>query len=423
MTALNSSVAATPGVQVGLVGLAELAAAADLDPAGSAEFIAPGFTGGDARPRIETVARSLVRHQIGLYDPRDLGGKGTNYDDAIGIALSMLGRAPAGQKYIMFLSDGEAPVSDATLAALSQSGVRLRSFGIGVRATCGKWASLNKLASATGESCQLVPNPAALAASLTGSQPDAVNGVTVTIDSVSVAATLDALGGWSASFTLGAGTYTATARAVLASGATVSTTPTFTVAPSAGAPPPGTVEAGPGAMKATLVKVHKPKPHRAALPAKVTGKVGALTGKFTVTPKLKGAVVALAGSARRRSVVEGRRQGQRGQVGCLRADVEAEEGHGAAASRAQVAQGLRWQCGPVPEAAISNCRVSQRAGGWAIRCDTTVKDDSQVRLMKNGKAVGFARVRDGSLRLQGTGPVGAHVIDITAGKRHVRLDL
>ena len=139
VTALNSSVAATPGVQVGLVGLAELAAAADLDPAGSAEFIAPGFTGGDARPRIETVARSVVRHQIGLYDPRDLGGKGTNFDGAISVALSMLGRAPAGQKYIMFLSDGEAPVSDTTLAALTQSGVRLRSFGIGTRATCGKF--------------------------------------------------------------------------------------------------------------------------------------------------------------------------------------------------------------------------------------------------------------------------------------------
>ena len=275
VTALNSSVAATPGVQVGLVGLAELAAAADLDPAGSAEFIAPGFTGGDARPRIETVARSLVRHQIGQYDPRDLGGKGTNYDGAIGLALSMLGRAPDGQKYIMFLSDGEAPVSDATLAALTQSGVRLRSFGLGPKA-CNTWASLNKMAAATGESCRLVQNPAALAASLTGSQPDAVNGVTVTINNVSVAATLDALGGWSATFTLGAGTYTATARAVLSSGAAVSTARTFTVAPAAGAPPPGTVEGGPGALKATLVKVHRPKPHRAALPAKVTGKVGAL---------------------------------------------------------------------------------------------------------------------------------------------------
>ena len=86
-------------------------------------------------------------------------------------------------------------------------------------------------------------------------------------------------------------------------------------------------------------------------------------------------------------------------------------------------KGFAGSAARVPEGAISDCRVSQRAGGWAIRCDTTVKNDSRVRLMKNGKAVGFARVRDGGLRLHGTGPVGAHVIDITAGKRHVRLDL
>ena len=86
-------------------------------------------------------------------------------------------------------------------------------------------------------------------------------------------------------------------------------------------------------------------------------------------------------------------------------------------------KGFAGSAARVPKAAISNCRVSQRAGGWAIRCDTTMKDDSRVRLMKNGKVVGFARVRDGSLRLQGTGTVGAYVIDITAGKRHVRLDL
>ena len=83
----------------------------------------------------------------------------------------------------------------------------------------------------------------------------------------------------------------------------MSTTRSFTVAPAPGAPapgapPPGTVQGGPGALKATSVKVHTPKPHRAALPAKVTGKVGALTGKFTVTAKLKGAKVVLQARAR-----------------------------------------------------------------------------------------------------------------------------
>ena len=48
-------------------------------------------------------------------------------------------------------------------------------------------------------------------------------------------------------------------------------------------------------------------------------------------------------------------------------------------------KGFASSAARVPKAAISNCKVSQRAGGWAIRCDTTVKNDSRVRLMKSGK--------------------------------------
>ena len=65
--------------------------------------------------------------------------------------------------------------------------------------------------------------------------------MTVSIGSVSVAATVDAVGGWRARFTLGAGTYTATARAVLASGVTQTAQRTFTVAGTAAGPAPGTV--------------------------------------------------------------------------------------------------------------------------------------------------------------------------------------
>ncbi len=421
--ALNNSVAATPGVQVGLVALAARAAAADLDPVGSASFVAPATTGGDGRPRIESVARSIVRHQIGLYDTRDLGGTGTNFDEALGIALSMLGSAPAGPRHIMFLSDGEAPVSDGRLAELSQSGVRLRSFGIGARATCGKWASLNKMASATGESCQLVPNPAALAASLTGSQPDAVNSVTVTIGRVSVAATLDALGGWSASFTLGAGTYTATARAVLASGATVSTSRSFTVAPSADGPPRGTVAAGPGSLKATVVKVHKPKPHRAPLPATVTGRAGVLLKKFETTPKLKRARVVLEARPDAGASWKVVARDTVAKSGAFLLTWTPEKDMTRLRVRLKTHQGFAGSAAAVPPAAISGCKVTKREGGWSIRCSTTAKDDSRVRLLRNGKAIGFARVRDGSFSLRGGGPVGAHTIDITTGKRRLRLSL
>lgn len=419
--ALNRSLPAA-GVQVGLVGLAGTAAAADLDPAGSAAaFVPPDFTGGDSRPRIESVARSVTMFRIGLYDPRDLDG-GTNFDAAIQVALSTLASAPAGPKWIMFLSDGDAPVADAVLEQLRQSEVRLRSFGVGSGATCERSLSLYKLAAATGESCEVVRNPASLAVALTGSQPEAVNGVTVTINDVSVAADLDALGGWSADFTLGAGTYTATARGILASGATVSTQRTFTVAPSVGGPPPGSVSAGPGS-KATAIKVNKPRPTRKSLPATVTGRVGRFTSKFEATKELEGARLVL--------------EAQRG-VGApwqaLDRDKADRSGRFALKWRVRKSmtmlrvvlrphRGYAGSIAAVPAPAISRCRVAKRGSGWTVTCSTTAKDGSRVRLLRNGKATSSARVEDGSFRLRGNGSVGAFTVDVTAGKRHIRLPL
>ncbi|GAA5113379.1 hypothetical protein GCM10023339_17670 [Alloalcanivorax gelatiniphagus] len=419
--ALNRSLPSA-GVQVGLVGLAGTAAAADLDPAGSAAFVPPHFTGGDPRPRIESVTRSVTMFDIGLYDPRELAG-GTNFDAAIQVALSTLASAPAGPKWIMFLSDGDAPVADAVLGQLQQSGVRLRSFGVGSGATCDRSASLSKLATATGETCEVVNNPASLAAALTGSQPEAVNGVSVTIDKVSVSADLDALGGWSASFTLGAGTYTATARGTLASGAEVSTQRTFTVAPSAGGPPPGSVSAGPGSAKATAIKVWKPEPTRKALPATVTGRVGRFTSRFVTTKKLEGARLVL--------------EAQRGVGAPWRAvdrDKADRSGRFALTWRVRRSvtmlrvvlrphRGFAGSVAAVPAPGISGCKVANRGGGWTLTCSTTAEDGSRVRLLRNGRTTSSARVRDGAFRLRGTGSVGASTVDVAAGKRHIRLPL
>lgn len=419
--ALNKSLPAA-GVQVGLVGLAGTAAAADLDPAGSASFVPPDFTGGDPRPRIESVARSVTMFRVGLYDPRDLEG-GTNFDAAIQVALSTLANAPAGPKWIMFLSDGDAPVTDAVLQQLRQSQVRLRSFGVGSGATCASSASLSKLATATGETCEVVQNPASLAAALTGSQPEAVNGVTVTINDVTVAADVDALGGWSANFTLGAGTYTATARGNLASGATVSTQRTFTVAPSTGGPPPGSVSAGPGSSEATAIKVNKPAPTRKSLPATVTGRVGRFTSQFETTKQLKGARLVLEaqrGVGAPWKVVDRAKADRSGRFALrwrvkksmkmLRVVLQPHRGYAGSAAA-------------VPAPAISSCKVTKRSGGWTLKCSTTAKDGSRVRLLKNGRAVSSARVRDGSFTLRGTGAAGAFTVDVTAGKRHIRLPL
>ncbi|WP_457207870.1 vWA domain-containing protein [Nocardioides sp. P5_C9_2] len=424
--ALNGSLAGSSGLQVGLVAFANQAAAADLDPAGSATFLPPGFTGGDPRPRINTVSSSVVRDRIGLYDPRDLGGSGsgTAFNSGISVALSTLATAPAGPKWIMFLSDGQAAIDDSQLVALRQSGVRLRSFGIGTEATCAPFASLYKMASATGESCTLVPQPASLSAGLTGSQPDAVNGVTVSIDKTSVAATVDAVGGWKASFTLGAGTYTATATATLASGATQRTQRTFTVEAIAGGPAAGTVTPGPGALQATGIKVTRPKPSRQALPKKVAGRVGRPVDGLTTAPQLAGATVQLQArpSAGAPWVKVGQDSVDRQGKFVLKWKPQAR------LRLLQVVlvppQGFAESAAAVPPAKISACKVVKRGGGWTVTCRTTVKSGSVARLLAGAKVVDKARVRKGGFRLDGKGKTGAHTIDITVGKKgHVRLAL
>jgi hypothetical protein len=77
----------------------------------------------------------------------------------------------------------------------------------------------------------------------------------------------------------------------------------------------------------------------------------------------------------------------------------------------------------VPAPAISSCKVAKRGGGWTVKCSTTAKDGSRARLLKNGRAVSSDRVRDGAFRLRGTGSPGAFTVDVTAGKRHIRLAL
>jgi hypothetical protein len=425
VVALNNSLATTSAVQAGVVAFANQAAAADLDPVGSATFLPPGYTGGDPRPRVETVARSVVRGQIGLYDPKPLGGSGagTAFDNAVQAALATLAGAPAGPKWIMFLSDGQAPIDDGVLAQLGGSGVKLRSFGVGQDATCAKSSSLSKMAAATGEACTLVPQPAALTAGLTGSQPDAVNSVSVTIEDVSLAASVNAVGGWSATFDLGAGTYTVTARAHLASGSTLSANRMITVAPGSGGPPPGSVSPGAGSLKATVVKVDRPKPSRSALPSVVTGRVGLPKQGLTVTRKLNRARVLLqarASTGAPWATLDRDRVDQAGRF-TLRAKPEA----GLPLLRVALLPHRRFAAtaAPVPAAPISACKVKSQGQGWTVRCLTIAKDGTLARLSKNGQLVDTARVRDGGFRLQGRGAVRGNVIEVRKGSQTFRLPL
>ncbi|MCY7397156.1 MAG: hypothetical protein LH468_13590 [Nocardioides sp.] len=428
VNSLNNSLAASSRVQVGLVAFgAAKALAADVDPSeGTTTFVPPGFTGGDPQPRIGTVARSVVQNQIRRYEPKDLSGSGsgTAFTSAIGVALSTLASAPPGPKMIMFLSDGQSGIDRAVLEQLSQSGARLRSFGIGADASCGRFGSLYKMAAATGESCALVPDPASLATELITSQPDAVNGVTVSIRDVSLAATLDAVGGWRVNFTLGAGTYTATARAVLASGATSSAQQSFTVAPSAGGPAAGTVGAGPGSLNATVVTVKRPDPSRAALPARVAGRVGPVGGKAKVTPKLAGARVLLQARSAEGAPWTTVDRSKVTRAGTFALAWKPKTRFTLLRVVLAPHRGFAGSASAVPAAKISSCKVLKRGGGgFSVSCLTTAKTGSRVSLLKGRTVVDRARVRKGGFRVDGNGPAGAHRIDILAGKRHLRLDL
>ncbi|WP_210648659.1 hypothetical protein [Nocardioides sp. SYSU D00065] len=423
--ALNRSLDTAPGTQVGLVAFADQAAAADLDPSGSATFVPPGLTGGEQHTRIDTVVRSVQRSRIGLYETRDLGGSGsgTAFNNAVSASLSALATAPPGDRWVVFLSDGRSGIDDSVLDALTRSGVRLRSFAIGSAATCRPSGSLHKMAAATGEACRAVASPADLALDLTGSLPDAVSSVTVTIGDVAVAATVGAVGRWRADFTLGAGTYTATVRATLASGAVRTAQRTFSVAPATGTAD-GVVLPAAGTLHATTVRVRRPQPSRAALPSRVTGRVGRSGGGFTITRALAGSRVRLQARsvdgdgwttvARDRVATDGRfalRWRPRASTPVLRVELVAR---GAFAGSAAA----------VPAAPISACRVTGAGSGWTVTCLTTARVGSVVRLLDGRTVEDRSTVRRGTLRLHGRGAVVGSRVEVTvAARRPVRLTL
>ncbi len=427
--ALSGSLGANTGLQVGLVAFADRAAAANLDPNGSATFVPPAFTGGDARTRIDTVASSVTRDRIGLYDVQELGdsGSGTAFTGAVTTALATLAAAPAGPKWVMFLSDGLSGIDDSALADLSASGVRLRSFAVGSAANCGPSGSLAKMARATGETCEEVAQPAGLAAQLRGSQPDAVGDVSVTIGNVSAAATLDAVGGWRAGFTLGAGTYTAKVRATLASGAVSTAQRTFVVTAGSATSEParGSVALAPGSLRATTIKVARPAPSRSALPSLVSGRVGRPVGRLVPTRTLAGSTVMLQARSEAGSdwvTVASDRVSRSGAF-----DLRWKPRLSLPLLRVALAPSgaFAGSIAAVPAAKISACKVARRgSSAWRVTCRTTEKSGSVVRLLDGRSVSDRTTVRNGAFRLRGTGPVRGTRIELAVGaSRRVTLTL
>ena len=143
---LNSTLATSPGSP--LVALETFygtaAAPVELAPGTATPALtAPGARDVAGQVVVDTRARELRRP--------DPSVTGTSFDKAVETALATLSSAPAGPKWIIFLSDGQGQVADSTIAALRASGVNLRSFAPGSPGGCQ--GSLAAMAAATGQDC------------------------------------------------------------------------------------------------------------------------------------------------------------------------------------------------------------------------------------------------------------------------------
>ncbi|RMI13573.1 SGNH/GDSL hydrolase family protein [Cellulomonas triticagri] len=238
VVALNASLRATPGadrVRVGLTAFGSTAATAQMTPGDSGEqFVPPGATGDDRDviPRLNFVASSLRTGFLGEYAEHDVGA-GTNFDAALTAALDALGPGPA-PRWLFFLSDGQASVSQSTLDRVARSGVGVRTFAVGGgtgAAPCSATAPLGRIAAAGSDTCEQVRDPAALTASLVASQPAWLHSVTVTTAGRTVAAELDPVGGWTATVPgLANGSHRATVAATLVDGTVLTSVVQFSVA-------------------------------------------------------------------------------------------------------------------------------------------------------------------------------------------------
>jgi hypothetical protein len=419
---LNSSLISTyPGasMQVGIEAFGAEAQVADLSLSGQT-FATPSYTGGEARPRIVTAATSVQRGAILQYNYKSLGGTGITFDRVIDKALGSLDLV-SGPRWVFLISDGRTSVSAATLARLTSSGIHLSSFAVGGGANCNKGGALAKMSRATSERCVVAPNPANLAAQLTGAQPDGIANVNVSIGATSVAADIDPVGGWRAKFTLGKGSYTAAATATLTSGHQASATRSFSVAaaPGPGGPKPGTVTPGPGARRATAIRAHRPKPSRAALPADVTGTVGVLkNNSLVITKHLNGATVLLQG---RGAVGEPWVTLDRDKVkaGAYALHWKPRWGVNLLLVTLQAHRHLAASSNAVPKARISGCAVKRTAKHWSMTCHTTAKNGARARLYLGSHVVDRARVASGLVKVHASGRPAGHVLVVKhSRKRH-----
>jgi hypothetical protein len=420
---LNSQLAGAPGrLLTGIEAFTNSAEVASLQTQaeGVLQFAPPGYTGGLAEPRLNTVANSVTLSHITKFIDTDLTGRGTDFKAAIDAAVAALATAPAGPKFIMFLSDGgKNNATPPDLAGLQTSGVHLRSFELG--ATAGCTALMSSIAAATNEACVPVTNPANLSAQLTGSQQASVSRVTVTIGSTSLDAVTDPFGGWSRTFVLGQGSYTANATASFTSGASVNAAPfTITVGPAPSgtvAPPPGSVAPVAGTLLASKVRVNRPSSSRHRLPSHVTGAVG----RFGITPvataSLNGATVLLQGRSRI------------GATFVTVAKATVTKGNYSLTWKPKKTVhdlqvkllsfgGLSGSTAPVPVAPISACKVHTGKSHRTLTCHTIAKTGTTARLVSHGHVLAHTKVSKGLVTVSINRKFAGTVLKVFASKAH-----
>lgn len=416
--AVNSSLESSPGdAVVSLETFGSGASAINLNPPVSPPvlFARPGDKGAGTEPLVVTAARKLQR------DP----AKGTDFNVAVTQALNTLHAAPAGPKYILFLTDGKGFATQSTLDSLRMSGYKLRSFAIGDSEACAPTRWLAMMAKATGDICYTVSSPADLATTLTGSQPANVSSVHVTINGRTFPASVDAIGGWRATLTIGAGTYSATAVATLTDGATITTDRMFTVNPSTtGGPKPSTVSGA--KVKATSVLVRRPGSSISAVPARVYGRVGLARRNAAPQPN--------AGLANATILLQGRSGAARSWATLGSTRVRADGTFAVSKVRGRNVNQLRAvllaykvyekSAATVPPAPISACTFIWRSTRFTAVCHTTANNLTKSRLLRNGKVVARAQVRSGKVRVASSGALNKHVLIVAVSRAvHYRVRL
>lgn len=178
LISLNQSLGSAVNVDIGMVGFGLGSVIADIQPAaGPQDFTSPPDADDDTNgiadveeviASMETDGSSLVDTGFFLFDQNTINGMndGTNYEDALNAAFAMIGLQPAGETNIVaFLSDGNPNAGNFNnaLAALPPDTI-VDTFALGsaVANGCDPGNPLEVIASVSGGTCHLVPDPSTL---------------------------------------------------------------------------------------------------------------------------------------------------------------------------------------------------------------------------------------------------------------------